>query len=513
MSRPPSTEAAPPAIELSGITRRFGPVVANDDVHLTVRPRSIHALVGENGAGKSTLMKILSGVLAADAGTIAIDGQRVARHDVATAQRLGLGMVHQHFMLVEPLTVAENVVLGREPTRRGLLDLRAAAAAVRDLGRRHDLPIDPEAVVADLSVGERQRVEILKVLFRGARLLVLDEPTAVLTPREVDGLFAMLRRFVAGGATVVLITHKLDEVMAVSDHVTVMRRGRTVARLRTAETSPRQLAHLMVGREVSGAAAAPRAAPLDRRAAPALTVERLTVAGRGARPAVAGVSLAIRPGEVLGVAGVQGNGQTELLECLAGLREAASGSVRLGERDITSLSPRRRAEAGLAHLPEDRHQRGLVLDFTVGENAILGRQREFAGLLGLARERVAAHAAAIVRDYDVRPPDIGAPARGLSGGNQQKVVVGRELTRRPRVLLAGQPTRGVDIGAVEVLHDHIRRARDAGTAVLLVSADLAELLALSDRVAVMHGGALVARLDAAEATVERLGRLMTGADA
>ena len=509
---PSTASQADAAVRLVGITKRFGAVVANHDVDLSVRPRSVHALVGENGAGKSTLMKILAGVLRPDAGEVWIHGERLRRHGAAEAIRLGVGMVYQHFMLIDRLTVWENLVLGQEPTRRGgRLDRAAARRAVEELGETYGLAVPPDALVRDLSVGERQRVEILKVLFRGARVLVLDEPTAVLTPLEVEGLFRMTARFVEQDRTVILITHKLDEVMDASDHVTVIRHGRTVGERATAETDPRELAHLMVGREVRlGRPDEEREAPNDD-GPPALRVEGLVVERDDGVRALDAVSLTVRPGEIVGVAGVQGNGQRELLEAIAGLAPVRAGRILLGERDVTALPPRERAAGGLAHVPEDRQERGLVLDFSVADNLVLGRQRAYGGWGGLDRARVAAHAAERIERFDIRPPTPSSAAGTLSGGNQQKVVVARELDGTPRVLLAGQPTRGVDIGAVESIHAHLRAARDAGLGVLLVSADLGELLALSDRIVVLYGGRLVAELPAADATPAQLGEQMLGA--
>ena len=502
-----------PAVRLVDVTKRFGPLVANRRVNLTVEARSVHAIVGENGAGKSTLMKTLAGVHRADEGEIWLWGERILRHDPNVAIRHGLGMVHQHFMLVEPLTVAENLVLGQEPTRGGLLDRTAAARAVEELGETYGLPVDPHRPVEELSVGERQRVEILKVLYRGVRILVLDEPTAVLTPGEVDGLFRMLRTFVEAGRTVILITHKLDEVMDISQRVTVIRRGEAVGEVATADTSPRELAHWMVGREVvlPGADSRREGAGTGRGAEPALELSGVTVSGAG-RPAVDRVSLRVQPGEIVGIAGVQGNGQSELLECIAGLRPAVSGSIRIRGREVGGLTPRGRIEGGLAHIPEDRHRRGLVLDFSLAENLILGRHRRFGSPLALARGAIGRRASDLIERFDVRPPLPEAAAGALSGGNQQKVVVAREITDGPVVLLAGQPTRGVDIGAVEAIHDQLRAARDGGLGVLLVSADLNELLALSDRIAVMHRGRFVAVLDASDASIEQLGELMLGAE-
>ncbi len=557
----------PPAVRIRGVAKSFGPVVANRDASLEAGRGEVHALVGENGAGKSTLMRVLSGMHAPDAGTVEVADPRTgALADVtgwSTSQAIaaGVGMVHQHFMLVPPLTVAENVVLGMERTRGPggvALDRAGAEREVGALAARTGLRVDPARRVADLSVGEAQRVEILKALYRGARILVLDEPTAVISPPEVQELWAVLRALADGGGTVVLITHKLDEVVEISEAITVMRAGATVARLRTADTTPRDVARAMVGRDVElaldqigardqgpaaredasalfGAAAvagtaavtadAPAAAPHPlvpdpRSLAPALSVRDLVVAAPRRPRAVDGVSFDVAPGEILGVAGVEGNGQTELVEAVAGLAPAAAGRVLLAGRDVTALGVRARADAGLSHIPEDRHRRGLVLDYSVADNLVLGLQHRYArgglsALLGrrLDRARVDADARRLVREFDIRPADPALPARALSGGNQQKIVVAREMTGRDyAVLLAAQPTRGVDVGAIEFIHDQLRRARDAGKGVLLVSADLAEVLALSDRVAVMYEGRFAAVLPRAAATLERLGPLMTGAD-
>ncbi len=496
------------AVVMQGITKRFGPLVANRSVELAVERGTVHAIVGENGAGKSTLMKILSGVLRPDEGTMEVHGEPYSPRDPAEASARGVGMVYQHFMLVEPFTVAENVVLGAEPSARGLLDVSRSEAEVRALADRYGLPIDPAARVRDLSVGERQRVEILKVLYRGADVLILDEPTAVLTPRETDGLFEMLREMAREGKTVLLITHKLDEVMAVSQEITVLRAGETVARVATRDTDPQRLAHLMVGREVSLPTVSD-SRPRTQPPGPGLRLEGITLRA-GGRLVLDHVDLQVYPGEILGLAGVQGNGQTELMEVVAGLTRQGSGRVVMGGKVLDGLTPRQRLAEGLAHIPEDRHRMGLVLGFTVEDNLILGRHRGFGTWLRLARGRIRAAALDAIRRFDIRPADPSAPTSTLSGGNQQKIVVARALASPPKVLLTGQPTRGVDIGAVADIHTRIIQARDRGAAVLLVSADLSEILALSDRVAVMYRGRVVATLSRREADRERLGELMMG---
>jgi simple sugar transport system ATP-binding protein len=497
-----------PALELRGVTKRFGAVLANDAVDLAVTAGEIHALCGENGAGKSTLMRIAYGLLTPDAGEVLLDGAPLPPGSPAEAIRRGLGMVHQHFALVPTLTVAENLVLGAEPRRRGLFDRRAADAAVRTLEERYALGLAPTRLVGELNVGEQQRLEIAKVLHRGARVLVLDEPTAVLTPPEVRQLFGIVRELKRAGRAVVVITHKLDEVMALSDRITVLRRGRVVARLATAETTPAAVARAMVGHDL--APDATPAAPPPEGARIVLEVAHLTVArGRGA-PAVDDVSLTVRAGEILGVAGVEGNGQTELVEALAGLTPAR-GRLLLDGRALGPLDVRARFAAGLAHVPEDRHRRGLVLDLTAGENLALGREDAIAAPLGLWPGALARAAAPLLARYDVRPPDPAAPARAFSGGNQQKLVLARELARGARLILAAHPTRGVDVGAVARIWSELRAARGAGAAILLVSADLGEIFALADRIVVFYGGRVAATLDPRTASAEEVGRHMTGA--
>jgi simple sugar transport system ATP-binding protein len=502
----------PFAVRLRGIEKAFGAVQANRGADLDIASGEIHALVGENGAGKSTLMRVLSGMYAPNAGTMEVNGRDVTGWGTAGAIAAGVGMVHQHFMLVPTLTVAENVVLGSEITHGATLDRAAAEQAVRDLSARTGLAVPPDRLVADLSVGEAQRVEILKTLYRGATILILDEPTAVLSPPEVRELWGVLRSLRDAGGTVVLITHKLDEVIEVSDAITVMRQGKTVARMATRGTTPQAIARAMVGRDVALALDADyvATAPMAGASVPLLDVRDLTVAGARRAAAVDRVSFTIVPGEILGIAGVEGNGQTELVEALAGLR-AATGTMVLAGRDLAGLDVRARGDAGLSHIPEDRHERGLILDYSVAENLILGQQHHFTRGGTMDGTRIAEHARDLIRTYDIRPADPALPARALSGGNQQKVVVAREMARGFRVLLAAQPTRGVDVGAIEFIHARLREARDRGKAVLLVSADLAEVLALSDRVAVMYGGRVVAVLPRADASPDTLGPYMTGA--
>lgn len=510
----PSPAPGPaPALELRSITKTYGPLVANRDVSLRVARQAIHAVVGENGAGKSTLMKIAYGHTRADSGEIWIKGERITRHTVAQAIRRGVGMVHQHFMLVGSLTVVENVVLGQEPRRAGLLDLGKAAGEIRALSQKFGLDVDPEARVEDLSVGQQQRVEIIKVLWRGADVLILDEPTAVLTPGEVRDLFAVLRGLVADGMTVVLITHKLDEVLAIATKVTVMRRGAFVVDYAAEGLTAEKIVQAMVGRPVQ--------LQLDKKlaepGAAKLQVQRLRVTGPRGVAAVRGVELEVRAGEILGIAGVEGNGQTELIEAIIGLRKADGGEILIDGVRVTDASVAARQDAGLAHVPEDRHDRALVLDYSIRDNLILGQQRDFADSLGVLRRReVQARAERLIREFDIRPPEPDHQVEGMSGGNQQKVVVARELSRRVlTVLICAQPTRGVDIGAIEAIHRRMIEARDAGLAVLLFSAELSELRSLSDRLAVLYKGEVVATLTAAELTeddsLDKVGAMMTGA--
>jgi len=512
-------------IRLTEIHKSFGPVRANRGASLDVATGEIHALVGENGAGKSTLMRIVSGMFKPDAGRVEVHGKDVTGWHTAEAIRAGVGMVHQHFMLVAPLTVTENVTLGAEVTKGAQLDREKARQEVQALVDRTGLVVPPDQRIADLTVGEAQRVEILKTLYRGAKVLILDEPTAVLSPQEVHELWRVLRKLRDEGGTIVVITHKLDEVIAISDTITVMRQGETVGRLKTAATSPQEIARMMVGRDVELASRKSGNGESKMENGPilhsplsisALEVKELTVASARKMNAVDRVSFAIAPGEIFGIAGVEGNGQTELLEAIAGLRKGSSGSIRMGEADLMRLPVRERGDLGLSHIPEDRHERGLVLEYSIATNLILGQQHYFTKRFGLLdRERIAAHAEQLIKTYDIRPSDPLLPARALSGGNQQKIVIAREMggARDFKVLLAVQPTRGVDVGAIEFIHTRLREARDAGKAILLVSADLTEVLALSDRIGVMYEGRIVAVVPGATATAEELGLHMTGAAA
>jgi general nucleoside transport system ATP-binding protein len=504
-----------PAVRMQHIAKRFGDCQALRDASLEVMQGEIHALVGENGAGKSTMMRILAGIYAPDAGTIEVFGRDVTGWSAAQAIDASVGMVHQHFMLVPTLTIAENVILGREPTRGLAIDMARAQREVEGAAERSGFRMNVRQYVRELSVGEQQRVEILKTLVRGARILILDEPTAVLSPPEVEELWRVLRALRDDGGTIILITHKLDEVMEISDTITVVRAGRTVARFPTAGASPAAIARAMVGRDVVLAGDAHeehrRTKAAATAAVPVLEVRNLVVTGERRARAVDDVTFAVQPREILGIAGVEGNGQSALIEAIVGLRRAQSGEIRIAGADVTALSLREREARGLAHIPEDRHRRGLVLDYSVADNLILGRQRAYEHRGVLDRSRILADARAAIALADIRPPDPMLPARALSGGNQQKIVIARALARENFVLIAAQPTRGVDVGAIELIHARLRAARDAGTGILLVSAELSEILALSDRVAVMYGGRIVAIVPRAEASEASLGPLMTGA--
>ena len=501
-------EDQPLAVELTGIEKRFPGVIANHDVSLRVRPGTIHAIVGENGAGKSTLMKTLYGMHQPDAGTITVKGTQQHFKSPSDAIAVGIGMVHQHFMLADNFTVLENIVLGSEPARRGVIDMKGARQTILDISRTAGIHVDPDQMVSDMGVGQRQRVEILKVLFRGADILILDEPTAVLVPQEVDELFVNLKRLVAGGATVIFISHKLDEVLAVSDDITVIRQGTTVAEVQPGEVNRAKLGELMVGSELPSPE--PRHTPIGDDVL--LAVDGITVAGHGAKNVVEDVSFHVRSGEVVGIAGVEGNGQFELCEAILGLTPLVAGSVSFDGADITSATTRQRRDGGIGYVPFDRHKEGLMLQAPLWENVLLGREDETAFLRGPLINIGASKSAAVdvIERFGVRTPNETVPAFALSGGNQQKLVVGREFSSSPKVLIAAHPTRGVDIGAQAAIWEELRQARDNGLGVLLISADLEELIGLSDRILVMFDGAVNAELDPASATPELLGTYMTG---
>jgi len=497
-----------PAVELKGITKTFPGVVANDDINLAVYPGQIHAIVGENGAGKSTLMKILYGMLRPDHGTIRVDGQPVHFRSPKDAIAAGIGMVHQHFMLATNFTVLENVILGAEPAHAGALDMGAARARVRELSESHGVPLDPDRLTEDLSVGERQRVEIVKVLYRGARILILDEPTAVLVPQEVVELFGQLRELRAQGVTIIFISHKLDEVLEIADSITVIRGGHTVATVDPEDVTARQLAELMVGSEL----------PTPETRESTVTDEvLLSVQGLGVRVgerwAVRDATFQIHRGEIVGIAGVEGNGQRELIEAIMGLRLPDAGTVTLAGTDITTWSTRQRRENGLGYIPEDRQGRGLLLPSPLWENTMLGHQTLYPFARGpwIYKKGARAQTDHLIGEYGVMTPGPDTSALALSGGNQQKLIVGREMTAWPKVLIAAQPTRGIDVGAQAAVWELIREARAAGLALMLISADLEELIGLSDTLYVILRGRLVAELDPATVTPEELGSYMTGA--
>ena len=495
-------------LELEGITKRFGSLVANDGIDLSVAPGQVHALLGENGAGKTTLMNVLYGLLQPDEGEILLDGKPARFRSPNDAIAAGIGMVHQHFMLVPVFTVAENVTLGIEETNRaGLLDRRKTRRDVADLSRRYGLEIDPDALVEDLPVGIQQRVEIVKALVRQATVLILDEPTAVLTPAETEDLFRIIKQLKEGGTSVVFISHKLKEVQAIADTITVLRRGAVVGE-RPPSATEDELAALMVGRNVQLRVSKEPARPGDV----VLDVSDLTVADQTGRVWVNGLSFQVRAGEILGVAGVQGNGQTELCEALMGLRPSTSGHVRLGGHDLTHAAPAQRLAAGLAYVPEDRQEDGLIGDFSVADNMVLDQYNRppFASGINLHLGAIASNAAELVKEFDVRTSSAQTPVGTLSGGNQQKVILARELGRDHKVLVASQPTRGLDVGSIEFVHKRIVQQRDHGVAVLIVSAELDEIYALADRIAVMYEGKITG-FRPPTVPAEELGLLMAGA--
>ena len=497
-----------PALEVRNITKQFPGVLANDHISFTLLPGEIHAFLGENGAGKSTLMNILYGLYDPDEGEILIDGKRVTIKNSSDAIRLGLGMVHQEYALVDTLSVTENIVLGTELHNGPFLNGRKASARVKQLSEQYGLRVPPDAIVGDLPVGVQQRVEILKALYRNVKMLILDEPTAVLTPQEADDLFKVMQGLADQGKSIIFITHKLREVLAIADRITVLRRGRVVGSASPAESTDRSLAAMMVGRDVVLHVNKKPAQP----GAPVLVVHGLTVRDDRGILTLNDVSLEVCAGEVLGIAGVQGNGQTELVEAITGLQTLTSGSVKLLDRDITAHSPRAITESGVAYIPEDRKGTGLVLSYSICDNLVLSSYYNAPFTTGLTLNQAAmrSNAEELIKTFDVRTPSAQTSAGSLSGGNQQKIIVAREFSRANKLLLAAQPTRGIDVGSIEFIHNSIIAQRDAGVAVLLVSAELDEVLSLADRVAVMYHGKIMATLPAAEATRERVGLLMAG---
>jgi ABC-type uncharacterized transport system ATPase subunit len=495
-------------LELRGITKRFPGVLANDHIDLAVRPGDIHAIVGENGAGKTTLMSILYGLVRPDEGEIAVGGRPVSFHSALDAIEAGLGMVHQAFKLFPTLTVAENVVFRAEPMKGWFLDRAVASERVRSLAAEYGLEVDPDARIEDLPVGVLQRVEILKALHRNARILILDEPTAVLTPQERDGLFMVMRRLKEHGHTILFITHKLGEVIAVADMVTVLRAGKAVAHLNCRETTSIKISRLMTGRDVALGERTSASSPGDE----ILKLDEITVTDEHGIGRVVDASLAVRRGEIVGVAGVAGNGQNELIDIITGLKAANHGTILINGRDVTHHSVNERREAGLAYIPEDRHRVGTAAGGEVWANLLMGYQRHTAFRKGrwLRRGAVRDHAQRLISDYDVRVAGGDSSVATLSGGNLQKVVVAREMSHQAPLLIAEQPTRGVDVGAIEFIHSRLLAARDHGAGVLLVSAELWELLALADRILVMFEGRIVAELDATSTDEEELGLYMTG---
>jgi len=500
-----------PAVELRGVTKRFPGVVANSDINLVVRRGEVHAIVGENGAGKSTLMKTLYGMHRADEGTISVNGTEMHFKSPAEAIAAGIGMVHQHFMLADNLTVLENIVLGSEPRAGLVLDYAGARRKLAEISTSYGLDLEPDELVERLGVGDRQRVEIAKVLYRGATILILDEPTAVLVPQEVDELFGNLAELKTEGLTVIFISHKLDEVRRVADSITVIRRGTTVGAADPKTVTARQLAEMMVGSELP----TPQTRDSTVTEDVVLGVDDLTVRLASGRAVVDSVSFQVRRGEVVGIAGVEGNGQAELVEAIMGLQELATGNLRFGTEEMTTWSTRRRRESGVGFIPEDRHRQGMLLDAPLRENRILGNQTRPPAVRGIFIDRKASKkdCARIMTEYDVRAPDCDTLAVALSGGNQQKLIVGREMSGNPKLLIAAHPTRGVDVGAQAAIWELLKDARSAGLAIILISADLDELIGLSDTLYVMLRGRFVAELDPADVTPEQLGIHMTGAAA
>ncbi|MBU8753113.1 ABC transporter ATP-binding protein [Priestia megaterium] len=495
-------------IEMLDIRKEFPGIVANDNITLQVKKGEIHALLGENGAGKSTLMNVLFGLYQPEKGQIRVNGQEVNITDPNVANDLGIGMVHQHFMLVQNFTVTENIILGNEPTRTGKINIKKAAQDIQELSNQYGLSVDPYAKIQDISVGMQQRVEILKTLYRGTDILIFDEPTAALTPQEITELIQIMKKLIQEGKSIILITHKLKEIMSVCDRCTIIRKGVGVGTVNVQETNPDELAALMVGREVHFKTEKKTATPKEA----VLTIKELVVEDSRGVEAVSSLDLSVRAGEIVGIAGVDGNGQTELIEAITGLRKIKSGSITLKNQELSTLSTRKITESGIGHIPQDRHKHGLVLDYTIGEN--IGLQTYYqkpmskSGILNY--KEMYKKAKELIAEYDVRTPSEFTQARSLSGGNQQKAIIAREVDRSPELLIAAQPTRGLDVGAIEFIHKKLIEERDKGRAVLLVSLELDEVINLSDRIAVIYEGKIVDIVDPKETNEQELGLLMAG---
>ncbi|UOB77531.1 ABC transporter ATP-binding protein [Bacillus sp. ZJS3] len=495
-------------IEMNNITKVFPGIVANDDITLQVKQGEIHALLGENGAGKSTLMNVLFGLYQPEQGEIKIKGNPVKITNPNIANDLGIGMVHQHFMLVHNFTVTENIILGNEPKKNGKIAVEEAAKEIKQLSEQYGLAVDPHAKIEDISVGMQQRVEILKTLYRGAEILIFDEPTAVLTPQEIHELIQIMKKLVQEGKSIILITHKLKEIMQVCDRCTIIRKGKGIGTVDVAETDEHKLAELMVGRQVNFKTEKIEAKPMEE----VLSIANLIVHDTRKLPAVKGLDLTVRAGEIVGIAGIDGNGQSELIEAITGLRKVESGSIAIKGKEITNWPVRRITEEGIGHIPEDRHKHGLVLDFSVRDNIVLQTyyKNPFSkkGILNFSK--ITEKAKALIEQFDVRTPGEHTLARALSGGNQQKAIIAREVDRNPDLLIAAQPTRGLDVGAIEFIHKKLIEQRDNGKAVLLLSLELDEILNVSDRVAVIYEGKIVSIVDAKETNEQQLGLLMAG---
>ncbi|WP_060680164.1 ABC transporter ATP-binding protein [Virgibacillus halodenitrificans] len=496
-------------IEMLNIRKEFPGIVANDNITVQVKQGEIHALLGENGAGKSTLMNVLFGLYQPEQGEIRVKGQKVNITNPNIANDFGIGMVHQHFMLVEPFTVTQNIILGSEPTTKsGKINIKKAEREIQELSDRYGLKVDPTAKISDISVGMQQRVEILKTLYRGAEVLIFDEPTAVLTPQEINELIEIMRSLIKEGKSIILITHKLKEIMEVCDRCTVIRKGKGIGTVNIKDTTTNELASLMVGREVSFHTEKKKAVPGQT----ILEIENLFVKDARKVDLVKGLNLEVKAGEIVGIAGVDGNGQSELIEAITGLRKANSGSIKLNNKSITNLNPRKVTESGLGHIPQDRHKYGLVLDYPVAENMVLQTyyKKPYSKATVLNFKEVYDKAESLIKEYDVRTPSASTLARALSGGNQQKAIIGREVDRSPDLLIAAQPTRGLDVGAIEFIHKKLIEERDKGKAILLVSFELDEIMDVSDRIAVMFDGKIVANVTPENTNEQQLGLLMAG---